>query len=90
MRFFRWWSAFFGRYFWLPCRGCGQNFGGNEPGTGFVDFADGSGEMTCPRCALVAESHASTKENLSVSFREAPRHYRGGSRDDDSATFRKG
>ena len=53
MKFFRWLSAFVGGYFWLPCRKCGQNFGGNEPGTGFVDFANGSGEMTCPRCALV-------------------------------------
>lgn len=90
MRFFRWWSAFFGGHFWLPCRGCGQNFGGNEPGTGFVDFGNGQGETICPRCAVVAERHASTKENLLISFREAMHLYREGSRDDDSATFRKG
>ena len=49
-KFVRWFRAFIGGYFWLPCPICGEPFGGNEPHGRWYQGL-GSGVSTCINCA---------------------------------------
>lgn len=43
--------AWFGGYFWLPCKICGQPFGGHEHKRCVVLYeSQGRGWLTCPNC----------------------------------------
>jgi len=39
--------AFIFGYFWLPCRICGQNFGGHECGPAIIWTSEYGGYITC-------------------------------------------
>lgn len=42
--------AILGGYFWLPCPGCGEKFGGHEE-HGYLAENLGGGQMVCLNCA---------------------------------------
>jgi hypothetical protein len=46
-------------YFWLPCRVCGENFGGFEIGEEIWAITTGQGECVCakPGCQEAARKH---------------------------------
>lgn len=51
LRSFHRFIAVIGNYFWLPCDGCGEHFGGHEHGWKGRNVAIPGDTLLCPSCA---------------------------------------
>lgn len=58
-RFLAWLYANLNGYFWLPCRICGENYGGFETGNEHWMLNESEGSSVCnkPECNRAAHEH---------------------------------